>query len=68
MKNSNKLFEKQIVLKNSQISGGRTSETYKNTSSTHTENGCTFVHSEVRNDRNQRVDECTFMNCPKLFN
>ncbi|WP_124578384.1 hypothetical protein [Pedobacter sp. KBW06] len=66
MKNSNKLFEKKIELKNSQISGGLAAAgTYKNVNTTHTyPNGCTLTVAEVRTDGNQLVEECFFSNCP----
>lgn len=66
MKNSNKLFEKQIELKNSQISGGRASkETYQYGNYSYTnDNGCTVIHSEITNDHKQLVEECFFTNCP----
>lgn len=66
MKNSNKLFEKKIELKNSQISGGRASnETYKNVNNTYTnDHGCTVTVSKVVTDKNQLVEECFFTNCP----
>jgi len=65
MKNSNKLFEKKIELKNSQISGGRASGTYKNVNTTHTyDNGCTLTVAQVLTDGNQLVEECFFSNCP----
>jgi len=66
MKNSNKLFEKQIELKNSQISGGRASaETYQNVNHTYiNDQGCTVTHSQVVTDKKQLVEECFFTNCP----
>ncbi|WP_421941922.1 hypothetical protein [Pedobacter sp.] len=66
MKNSNKLFEKKIELKNNQISGGLAStESYKNINNTYTDdNGCTLTVSKVVTDKNQLVEECFFSNCP----
>ncbi|SDD68536.1 hypothetical protein [Pedobacter soli] len=66
MKNINKLFEKKIELKNSQISGGRAlGETYKNVNHTYTDqHGCTVTDAQVRTDGNVLVEECFFTNCP----
>ncbi|SDD68494.1 hypothetical protein [Pedobacter soli] len=66
MKNSNKLFEKQIELKNSQISGGRASgESYKNQHHTFTDqHGCTVTVAVVLTDNDVKVEECFFTNCP----
>ncbi|SER81421.1 hypothetical protein [Pedobacter rhizosphaerae] len=67
MKNSNKLFEKKIELKNSQISGGLSSDvTYKTETKVYPKNdkGCTSTLSQVLTDKNQLVEECYFSHCP----
>ncbi len=67
MKNNNKLFEKQIELKSSKISGGRASDTttYKNTQNTYVnEHGCTVIYQTVQTDQKQMIEECWFTNCP----
>jgi len=66
MKNSNKLFEKKIELKNSQISGGLASAgSYQNVNTTYTyDNGCTMTVARVLTDGKQLVEECFFTNCP----
>ncbi|KIA95145.1 hypothetical protein OC25_07360 [Pedobacter kyungheensis] len=65
MKNSNKLFDKKIELKNCQISGGLANLSYQNINTTYTNNqGCTVTVSKVVTDNKQLVEECFFTNCP----